>query len=66
MTVAEKNIREWIEELGIKEKIMEEGINKEKCAIARKMLKKGVSIDDIMDFTELPREEILKLRDTGE
>ena len=62
MTIAEKNIREWIEELGLKEKIMEEG----KKEVARKMLKKGVPIGDIMDCTDLSRDEILKLQDAGE
>ena len=74
MTIVEKNIRAWVDDLGLKEQYMEEGIKEgikegkktEKIVIARKMLKKGVPIEDIMDFTGLSREEILKLRDNGE
>ena len=31
--------------------------------IAKEMLKKGISIDDISEITYLPKEEILKLQD---
>ncbi|WHE07047.1 Rpn family recombination-promoting nuclease/putative transposase [Thermoanaerobacterium thermosaccharolyticum] len=67
----EKGIKEGIEkgiEKGIKEGIekgIEEGIKKgakeEKIAIAKKLLKNGMSIDKIAEITELSEDEIKKL-----
>ena len=67
MTIVEKNIREWVDELGLKDKYIEEGIKKgiktNQIDVARKMLAKGFSIEDIMDTTRLSRKEILKLQE---
>jgi predicted transposase/invertase (TIGR01784 family) len=77
MTIGEKNIREWVDELGLKDTYIKEGIRKgiskgirrgdkmRQLKVAKNMLKKGFSIEVIMDTTELSREEILKLRDEG-
>lgn len=40
----------------------EEGIEQRNIAIARKCLEKNMSIDDIIDLTGLPEEQILKLK----
>lgn len=45
---------------GIKEGI-KEGEKQGKLAVAKKLLKKGISIDEIAEITELPKEEIKKL-----
>ena len=54
-----------IEEYGY-DKGLEEGIKQgkmqDKLEIARKLLKKGKSIEEIMELTELKKEEIEKLR----
>jgi hypothetical protein len=62
MTIVEKNIREWVDELGLKDEYKKE----ERKSIARKMLVKGFSIEDIKETTELSMEEILKLRENRE
>lgn len=62
MTIVEKNIEAWNEELGLKDKYRKEGIKEGKLSVAIKMLKKGFSIEDIMDTTEFSREEILDLQ----
>ena len=75
MTIVEKNIEAWNEQLGLKDKYIKEGVKvgvkegikegdkKRQLRVALKMLKKGFSIEDIMDTTELSREEILKLQE---
>jgi hypothetical protein len=65
MTIIEKNIREWADELGLKEKYIKEGEKKKQLSVAFKMIKKGFTTQDIIDTTELSKEEILKLRDKG-
>lgn len=57
------------EEKGIKKGIAQgitqgitQGINQGKIKMAEKMLRRGDSIDDIVDITELTREEILELK----
>ena len=40
---------------------MEIGMEKEKLRTARKMLMKGMSVDDVVELTELPKENVLKL-----
>ena len=52
----EEGINEGIEK-GIKQ-----GINKEKIEIAKKLLKKGTSIEEIIELTELTEEEIKNLK----
>ena len=52
----EEGITEGIEK-GIKQ-----GINKEKIEIAKKLLKKGTSIEEIIELTELTEEEIKNLK----
>ena len=66
MTIGEKNIREWVDELGLKDKYIKEGEKKNQLSVARKMLIKGFSIEDIMDTTELTREEVLKIQGKNE
>lgn len=63
MTIVEKNIIEWADELGLKDKYIKEGDKNRQLSVAKKMLKKGFSIEDIMDATELSREEVLKLQE---
>ena len=58
MTIVEKNIRAWNEQLGLKEEYKKEG----KLSVAKKMLEKGFSMQDIIDTTELTREEILEIK----
>jgi predicted transposase YdaD len=58
MTIVEKNVRAWNEQLGLKDKYKKE----EKLSVAKKILKKGFSIEDIIDTTELTREEIMALQ----
>lgn len=55
-----KGIEEGIQQ-GIQQGI-EKGIEKEKIATAKKMLAKNISIDIIMEVTELTKEEIEKLK----
>ena len=47
--------------MGLKEAYMKEG----KLSDAKRMLEKGFSIEDIIDITELTREEIITLRQGG-
>jgi hypothetical protein len=58
MTIIEKNLREWNNELGLVDQYRKE----EKLSVTKEMLKKGFSIEDIMDITKLTREEIQKLQ----
>ena len=58
MTIVEKNIRAWNEQLGLKDKYKKEG----KLSVARRMVEQGFSIEDIMGVTELTREEIIAFR----
>ena len=54
-----------IEEYGFdtgKEEGITEGINKEKIEIAKKLLKKGTPIEEIIELTELTEEEIKNLK----
>lgn len=58
----EKAIRD--EEAGLKSarrKGLEEGVEKNKKDIAKKMLTKGIEIDDIIEITGLTKEEIENL-----
>lgn len=43
------------------EKAREEGIIKEKVAIARRMAKKNMPLSDIAEFTDLSVEEVQKI-----
>ena len=45
---------------------LREGKREEKLRIAKKALMKGMNIDEVVELTELPREEVLKLQDKGE
>ena len=54
-----------IEEYGFDsgmEKGIKQGINKEKIEIAKKLLKKGTPIEEIIELTELTEEEIKNLK----
>jgi hypothetical protein len=62
MTIIEKNVREWNEELGLKDEYIKQGDKRRQLRDAKKMLEKGFSIDDIMDITELSREEVVNLK----
>ncbi len=55
MSVAEQLIEKGREEG------REEGMEKAKIRTARKMLMKGMQIDDVVELTELPKDEVLKL-----
>ena len=44
------------------EKGIEEGIKEGKIAVAEKMLEKGMNIEEIADLTELPVEEVERLK----
>ena len=48
-------------EKGIKQGLAQ-GINKEKIEIAKKLLKKGTPIEEIIELTELTEEEIKNLK----
>ncbi|MBN2534302.1 MAG: hypothetical protein JXB88_15545 [Spirochaetales bacterium] len=54
---------EKVDELGLKDKQIKEGEQRRQIRVAKRMLKKGFSIEDIMDTTELSREEILTLQE---
>ena len=45
----------------MRKKVKEKEKLKHLIEIAKEMLKKGISIDDISEITYLPKEEILKL-----
>ena len=66
MTIVEKNIRAWNEQLGLKDAYKKEGEKegdkKRQLSVAQKMLEKGFIIQDIIDTTELSREEVLALQ----
>ena len=62
MTIVEKNILAWVDQLGLKETYKKEGEKEGKLSDAKRMLEKGFSIEDIIDITELTREEIITLR----
>ena len=49
----------------MRKKVKEKEKLKHLIEIAKEMLKKGISIDDISEITYLPKEEILKLQDNG-
>ena len=65
MTIVEKNIREWADKLGLKEKYIKEGEKRKQLSVARKMLAKGFSIDDIIDTTGLSMDEIRTLQEAS-
>lgn len=46
--------------------ILEQGAEKEKIKIAKKLLQKNLNIDEIIEITELDKETILKLRSKDE
>lgn len=58
MTIVEKNIRAWVDQLGLKDAYKKE----EKLSVAKKMLKRGDSVEEIMEVTDLTREEILDIK----
>ena len=58
MTIVEKNIRDWVDQLGLKEAYKKEG----KLSVAKKMLKREHSIEEIMVVTDVTREEILDIK----
>ena len=62
MTIVEKNIRAWNEQLGLRDEYKKEGEKDAKKHVAQRMLEKGFNIEDIMDTTELSREEVLALQ----
>lgn len=47
----------------MRKKVKEKEKLKHLIEIAKEMLKKGISIDDISEITYLPKEKILKLQD---
>ena len=63
MTIVEKNIEAWNKKLGLKEKYIKEGEKKNQLSVAKKMLSKGFSIEDIIETTGLSREEIQTLQE---
>ena len=74
MSIGVKNIEAWNEQLGLKDKYkkegikegIEEGIKEGKIIVAMKMIERGFSIPDIMDTTDLSREEIIKLLENSQ
>jgi len=58
MTIVEKNIRAWNEQLGLVDKYKKE----EKLSVAKKLLKRGDSVEEIMEVTDLVRDEILDIK----
>ena len=58
MTIVEKNIRAWNEQLGLKDAYKKE----EKLSVAKRMVEQGFSIEDIMGATELSMEEVLEIK----
>lgn len=65
MTLMEKNMLAWVDDLNLREKILAEG-RKEWMAEkaredARKMVKKGLELGLIMEFTGLSEEEIKRI-----
>ncbi|MBN2442840.1 MAG: hypothetical protein JXJ04_15895 [Spirochaetales bacterium] len=58
MTIVEKNIRDWVEQLGLKDKYKKE----EKQSVAIKMLERGDSVEEVMEVIDLTREEIMKIK----
>jgi predicted transposase/invertase (TIGR01784 family) len=63
MTTAERLIQEGIQK-GIQEGIQKgriEGMKEKAIKVARKLLMKGMSIEEVAELTELPEEEIIKL-----
>ena len=56
-----KNSMKYAEEAGI-----EKGIEKNKIETAKEMLKKNISIKDIVEITKLSEEEILKIKQSNE
>ena len=59
MSAAEQLIEQGIE-IGMK-KGRQEGRQEKAIRTARKMLMKSMQIDDVVELTELPKEEVLKL-----
>lgn len=55
MTTAERLIQEGIQKGRI------EGMKEKAIKVARKLLMKGMSIEEVAELTELPEEEIIKL-----
>ncbi len=55
-----KNSMKYAEEAGI-----EKGIEKNKIETAKEMLKKNISIKDIVEITKLSEEEILKIKQSN-
>jgi len=74
MTIIERNIRRAAEEYGIKRQFIEEGklegitegklegIEQERRTFAKKALFKGYPIEEIMELTDMSKEEILELK----
>jgi hypothetical protein len=58
MTIVEKNIRAWNEQLGLKDAYKKEG----ELGVAKKMLERGDSVEEIMEVTDLTREEVLDIK----
>ena len=51
-----------MDEASLKEEGIEEGQKEKQLEIAKKMLKKGKSLEEIIDFTELTKEELEELK----
>ncbi|MCL0052152.1 hypothetical protein M1M92_01495 [Peptococcaceae bacterium] len=59
MTTAERLVQEGIQKGIQKGRI--EGMKEKAIKVARKLLMKGMSIEEVAELTELPEEEIIKL-----
>ena len=63
MTIVEKNIEAWNEQLGLKDKYKKEGIKEGKIEDAKTMIKKEYNIEEICDITGLGKEKVEKLKE---
>ena len=61
MTLVEKNIREWNDELGLKDEYIKEGKQKGEIRIIRNMKANGFTMDDISKATGYSKDQIRKL-----
>ena len=60
--IAEENEKAWKDRQAEIKYAMEEGKHNREIEIAKKMLLKNKNIEEIIDFTDLTKEEIEKLR----
>jgi len=66
MTVMEKNIREWYEELGLKDEYEKKGKEEGEIRIICNMKAKGFTLDEISKATGYSKDQIRKLLKKGE